>query len=295
MAKLFGITRAEKFSPNMTKNDRDIFMAVTKRLEENGNEVSFMEEEALSPDLSLAGYDLVFTMLRGDRGIALLKDYARLRPGKVVNSPEGIEDCRKDRLTGIMQHLKIPMPRSYVLSLTDKTPLPDNLFFPLWLKRGDGCAQCKDDVTFVEDNEGLLEALCNYKVRGVTSVVLSRHIVGDIVKFYSVEGTAFFDWNYADPRHSKFGNEWINGASQGYTFDVAALKTEADRLAAFLGVPVFGGDCVVDARGHFRIIDFNDWPSFSRCRYRASIAIADRIMKVLDPNSPPLATVSYHP
>lgn len=266
----------------MTKNDHDIFMAVTKRLEEKGNKVTVMEEDALSPDINLAAYDLVFTMLRGVQGIALLKDFARSHPAKVINSPEGIEACRKDFLTMVMQRLRIPMPRSFVLSLIDKTPLPDDLIFPLWLKRGDGCAQCKDDVAFIEDHEGLLEALCNFKVRGVATAVLTRHLVGDLVKFYSVEGTPFFDWDYADPRHSKFGNEWINGASQGYTFDVAALKAEADRLAAHLGVPVFGGDCVVDAQGRFRIIDFNDWPSFSRCRYRASIAIADRITAALE-------------
>ena len=36
-----------------------------------------------------------------------------------------------------------------------------------------------------------------------------------------------------------------------------------------LDVPVYGGDCVVSSSGEIRIIDFNDWPSFARCREEA--------------------------
>ena len=132
----------------------------------------------------------------------------------------------------------------------------------------------------------LMEGLRNFKARGLESAVLSQHLVGDLVKFYSVEGTSFFDWGYADPDHSKYGDERINGVPNKYPFDAQALKAETDRLAAFLGVPVYGGDCVVDEQGQFHIIDFNDWPSFSRCRYKASQAIAERIMTILD--TPPI-------
>ena len=288
MAKLLGIMRSEVFSPNMAKNDLDIFMAVVRRLEEREQQVDCLGEDELSADAKLSDYDLVFTMLRGSKGVMCLKEYERTHSSRVVNSPCGIEACGKAALTNVMERLNIPMPSSVVLSLTNKPSLPQQLSFPLWLKRGDQCAQCKDDVNYIEDNAALLEALCNFKVRGIPCAVLTEHLVGDLVKFYSVEGTSFFDWDYADPNHTKYGNEEINGLPHRYPFDDNALKAEADRLAAFLGVPVYGGDCVIDEHGQFRIIDFNDWPSFSRCRYRASIAIADRIMKVLDSNSPPL-------
>ena len=39
-------------------------------------------------------------------------------------------------------------------------------------------------------------------------------------------------------------------------------------------MPVYGGDCVVSATGEIRIIDFNDWPSFARCREEAGPEIA---------------------
>ena len=48
----------------------------------------------------------------------------------------------------------------------------------------------------------------------------------------------------------------------------------ATRLAGLLGLEVYGGDCIVRQDGTFAIIDFNDWPSFSRCRNDAAKAIA---------------------
>lgn len=281
MPKLLGVSRDEIYSPNMTANDREIFMAVAKRLEERGCEVDVMEERVMTRAFLQKSYDLVFTMARHANVLSLLSEFSQLHPGRVINSPEGIKSCDKAVITDVMKHLCIPMPNSYVLDLTSKPSLPAQLSFPLWVKRGDQCAQCKEDVNFVEDHTALLEVLLDFKFRGVTHAVLSAHQEGDIVKFYSVAGTTFFDWDYADPAHSKYGHEAINGVPNKYPFNPNKLKEEADRLADALGVPVYGGDCVVDADGHFYIIDFNDWPSFSRCRYRASIAIAERIMNVL--------------
>ncbi len=53
------------------------------------------------------------------------------------------------------------------------------------------------------------------------------------------------------------------------------LRSAAERASAAVGVDVYGGDCIVRADGSFCIIDFNDWPSFSRCREDAAVAIAD--------------------
>ena len=75
MAKLLGIMRSEVFSPNMTKNDLDIFMAVVKRLEERELQVDCLGEDELVADAKLSDYDLVFTMLRGSKGVMCLKEY----------------------------------------------------------------------------------------------------------------------------------------------------------------------------------------------------------------------------
>ena len=44
---------------------------------------------------------------------------------------------------------------------------------------------------------------------------------------------------------------------------------------------LYGGDAVVSSEGDIRIIDFNDWPSFSACRDDAAKAIAARIHQML--------------
>ena len=51
------------------------------------------------------------------------------------------------------------------------------------------------------------------------------------------------------------------------------------RLSQLVGVEVFGGDAIIDEQGRFYIIDFNDWPSFSRCREEAAMAIAQCVAK----------------
>ena len=79
--------------------------------------------------------------------------------------------------------------------------------------------------------------------------LVTAHVVGETVKFYGVAGRFF------SPD------------------DRPALQEAAERLAQLAGVQVYGGDAVVRSDGTFAIIDFNDWPSFSRCREAAAHAI----------------------
>jgi glutathione synthase/RimK-type ligase-like ATP-grasp enzyme len=75
----------------------------------------------------------------------------------------------------------------------------------------------------------------------------------------------------------KFKHELRNGKAHHYTFDVDALKSVTTRLAQLIGIDVYGGDVIVDKNGLFYIIDFNDWPSFSRCKTEAAKAISQLI------------------
>ena len=50
-------------------------------------------------------------------------------------------------------------------------------------------------------------------------------------------------------------------------------------MARETGIVTYGGDAIVRADGSFCIIDFNDWPSFSRCRDEAADAIAAFVMR----------------
>ena len=114
--------------------------------------------------------------------------------------------------------------------------------------------------------------------RGITDYLVSAHVVGDLVKFYGVLGTGFFHVCYpTDEGRSKFGMEAHNGPARHYPFSREALQQEAERLAAAVGIEVYGGDCIVKSDGTFCFIDFNDWPSFSPCREQAADAIASII------------------
>ena len=66
----------------------------------------------------------------------------------------------------------------------------------------------------------------------------------------------------------------IRDRAKGIPFSVEELKIQSDKAAEALNVPIYGGDCVISADGTLRIIDFNDWPSFARCREEAGGKIA---------------------
>lgn len=116
--------------------------------------------------------------------------------------------------------------------------------------------------------------------RGIPNAVINEHLVGDLVKFYGVADTDFFFHFYPfDISHSKFGLEEINGAANMYPFSTATLKEACDKAGEVLNVKIYGGDCVVAKDGSFKIIDFNDWPSFAPCREQAAPKIAECIHK----------------
>ena len=98
------------------------------------------------------------------------------------------------------------------------------------------------------------------------------------MKFYGVSATGFFRYYYpTDDGLSKFGQEQLNGQAHHYPFSATDLQTKAEALAAAVGLQVYGGDAIVTADGSWYMIDFNDWPSFSRCREEAAEAIAGLI------------------
>ena len=200
----------------------------------------------------------------------------------VLNAPDALLKASRAALTACFQENDIPQPRSLCLA-TDSTDLPSAISFPLWLKRGDACAQSATDVCFIEDAEALRRALADFRARGIAAAVASQHAEGDLVKFYGVEGTDFFHFLYPTEGEgfSKFGLEARNGVPHHFPFDAAQLKCIADRAASVSGLTVYGGDAIVRADGSILIIDFNDWPSFSPCRRPAAKAIAQRLAKSL--------------
>lgn len=276
--RLLGIYRSEKFSPNMVSNDKAILDAVAEELKAMGNDVDTISEDDLSTlSYDVSSFDKVFGMLRNEETINKLMD--KNDEYKFINPLGGILDCNERvALLEIFMDEEISMP---ACALYTHLGIKSNgeVDFPFWIKRGDGCAVQKEDTSFVTTPEEASAIVDNFKERDIPSFAIQEHIKGDLVKFYGVEGTDFFDWDYASKGHSKFGLEEINGKEQGYPFEASKLKALADKAAKAVEVPVYGGDCVIDENGKMYIIDFNDWPSFSRCREQAAKAIAKRIIK----------------
>ena len=148
-----------------------------------------------------------------------------------------------------------------------------------WLKRGDAAAQGREDVVYAKDREQLAERIHEMEQRGIKDYTVSAHVVGDLVKFYGVRGTDFFRYYYpTDDGQTKFDDERRNGQAHHYAFDADDLHRNMMRLAEAVGIEVYGGDCIVREDGSYCVIDFNDWPSFSRCREEA----ADAIMEIVN-------------
>ena len=259
------IQRAVEFSPNSVDKDLAILEAVAEQLRGQGHDVILVSEDTQGTvPLCFASFaqegqsPCVLSMARRMETLQWLKT---LKGVRIINRPEGVEGCQRSRLQQVMAQQSIPMP-------------PREGREGYWLKRGDAAAQSREDVVYAVDQQALEEAIRTFLYRGITDYVVSAHVVGDLVKFYGVQG-GFFRYYYpTDDGQTKFDDESHNGMARHYPFDQQALQQDARRLAEALGVEVYGGDCIVRADGSYCFIDFNDWPSFSRCCESAASAIA---------------------
>ena len=279
--KIAGVMRAGAYSPNHIGNDAAIFNLVADELRKRGCEVNIYTEEQF-----IAGHvheDIIVNMCREMRSIALLQQREE-QGALVINSGFGIENCTRERMTRILLGSGIPYPESLMVN-TDEAivaAMEQKGFDRAWIKRGDFHAMHKEDVSFVRHPQEAQEVLQEYFLRGIKRAVINRHLEGDLIKFYGVQGTDFFYWFYPlEAGHSKYGNEAINGPARGLKFDEAYLRQITAEASEVLDVKIYGGDCIVADDGTIRIIDFNDWPSFAPCRNEAAPFIAKCIMAAI--------------
>lgn len=278
--KVLGISRSTRFSPNSVGRDEAIFMAVASRLERRGCDVSIISED-LFVAVELEEFDGVFSMARGKDVLSSLAQAETQDNLFVLNSARALAENTRAVITTKFEGAGIPQPHSVVCPTADyANSQQPPLAFPIWLKRGDACAQTAADVQFVSDEEGWGQALTHFHEVGADSFVAVEHLDGDLVKFYGVEGTTFFHTMRANTEgsFSKFGLEQHNSACRNIPFSEAALKQLADQASRASGFTVYGGDAIISPEGDIRIIDFNDWPSFSACRKDAAKAIAQRFL-----------------
>lgn len=271
--ELISIYRAERYSPNSVERDKAIMDAVCEKLSTRYNIYKTREEDIETEGMPLmlrltdahrphSGAPLlVLSMARSRKALDILTQM-EAEGARVINRAQAVLNATRTVIDRMMRENDIPC-----------APLHGDHGW--WIKRGDEAAQEKGDVRFAADERERDATIEEFHKRGITDIVTTAHVRGDLVKFYGVTGTAFFHTTYpTDGGFSKFGDETRNGISRHTPFDIAALHGDASRLAQLTGIEVYGGDCIVRSDGSYAIIDFNDWPSFSVCRHDAAEAIA---------------------
>jgi len=270
MKKVLLIERAHRFSPNSVEKDRLILQAVGDNLQKDF-QVDAVSEEHLSSDENSNGLldetDYIMTMGRLPETLRILQQQEE--KGKVVINPaSALLRASRSYIDHVLREKGFPL-----------APLTGEKGF--WLKRGDLSAQSEQDVQYAANEEECRIKLESFHQRGVQDVVITAHVPGDLVKFYGVAGTDFFRYYYpTDDRDTKFNDEQKNGMANHFRFDVEKARQTMGQAATVLDIPVYGGDMIVRGDGTFAMIDFNDWPSYSRCREEAAQAIASLVFNL---------------
>ena len=288
MRRVVLVGRDRRFSPNMVEKDRGILDAVGNRLRDQGCDVGFVDENDLRADDRA---DIFLSMARGERALDVLDGLER-RGSVVMNRAESVRwVLNRWRLDELMRRHGIPTAPCHDISVR---PTDDGDGF--WVKSVDGASTTARDVMYARRWDDVMRIVSKGNGQRMVAdgtptgtvaqdscrkVMVYSHIVGDLVKFYGVQGCRFFRYYYpTDDGDTKFGCERVNGDAHHFAFNELRLQEACARMAAITGLRVYGGDCIVRSDGTFAIIDFNDWPSFSRCREDAADAIAAEALVV---------------
>ena len=272
------IQRAACYSPNSEEKDLAILQEVGCFFDDAKiiGEGEFVENFSTYNQLisaesvgSVNAYYQIISMARSTKALECLGQL-ELRGIQVLNPSVGVRACQRSNVDKVMCENYLPLS-------------PDKGDDGYWVKRADTAAQSKEDVCFCHDWSEVEKIKSTFIQRGITDVVTQAHVKGDVVKFYGVEGTGFFRYYYSgDDTETKFGDEERNGKPQYYSFSSSNLQADAEKLACLLQTPIYGGDAIVREDGSYVIIDFNDFPSFSRCREEAAKAIVERMKQKVE-------------
>ena len=272
------IQRALCYSPNSEEKDLAVLQEVGSLLEDATiiseddfvNRFSTYNQSVSSESVDSANvYCQIISMARSTKALECLEQLEQSGI-QVLNPSAGVWACQRSNIDKVMRENHLPFP-------------PDEGNDGYWVKRADTSAQSKEDVCFCHDWTEVENVKSAFMQRGIINIVVQAHVKGDVVKFYGVEDTGFFRYYYSgDDTETKFGDEERNGKPQYYPFSSSNLQADAEKLACLLQTPIYGGDAIVREDGSYVIIDFNDFPSFSRCREEAAKAIVGRMKQKVE-------------
>ena len=280
---VFLVSRSHVFSPNSVQRDEAIFKAVLRELKEQGEDFCCISEDELIADPSILleadsyGAPKVISMGRDVRTLRIL-ERSEAMGFMVYNEPSALLADNRIQIDAVMDELGLGMKS--LGTTTDVEKIEKEIGYPLWIKTAETSTKNIDDVRFINNKETLQKALSEFDSKSGNEWILCEHIVGDLIKFYGVEGTDFFFWMYPTQKSdfSKYGKEKHNGKPRGYGFSEENLKESLDEAAEAMGMYIYGGDAVVRPDGSIVVVDFNDFPSFASCCRTAAEAIVTRVL-----------------
>jgi hypothetical protein len=263
-----GVYRETEFSPGKVEDDAAILNSVLAELAREGVETEVMDANRFCEG-ELPRADIVLAMCQGERP---LKRLAEIEQGGAIaiNSALAIRNCYRDLLAAGLARAGVPTPAGALIATSvpfDHSRLAAvDLAAGAFVKRGDLHALGADDVQHASDRAQVESILADFARRGIRNAFVQQQAHGRVVKFYGVSSGAYFA---ALPE----GDEISEGA-------IRAMQQAASVASHALGLEAWGGDAILSG-DRFAIIDFNDWPSYSRVRAPAARAIARRAMNLL--------------
>jgi glutathione synthase/RimK-type ligase-like ATP-grasp enzyme len=267
--RAIGVYREVEFSPGKAEADAAILDAVLAELASHGIETAAFDAKTFAAGARIADAEIILAMCQSE---AALRRLAELEAAGAVavNSALAIRNCYRDLLGAGLTRAGIPAPDGVLHATAVPIDLRRlstlDLDAGVFVKRGDLHALGPNDVQQVTGRASLTASLADFAARGIAMVYVQQAANGHTVKFYGVSGAEYFNVVAQEGEVSE---------------NVARALAEAAGIAATaLGLEAWGGDAMVDG-DRFAIVDFNDWPSFSRVRTPAARAIARRALKLL--------------
>ena len=224
-----------------------------------------VEAEALG---DLPACTCVLTMAQSARALEILEAQQK-RGVRIINSIASVRNSYRGPLIRLLEEAGLPIPRSEIVATEEAER---RAFFEgadsCWLKRGDVHAMDADDVVRVGSPGEWLAAICHFKERKIGEILIQEHVEGDVIKFYGAGKASYFSAFLAST-----GEEITSGTGE--------LRRLACEAAEAVGLEIYGGDAISTPEQDVVLIDFNDWPSFSRCRESAANSIAGYIAGII--------------
>jgi hypothetical protein len=261
----WGIFREEAHSPGRESDDAEILRLTAKGLLAKGFQVDLKtpDELGLAADARPGGVFLMCERPDALRALEALESAGVLE----INSPAAVLNTYRDRMIARFTEAGVPFIESRLVATTGERVAAPR---PVWVKRGDVHNTQQGDVVYATDASAVARALEGLAARDIPRAVVQPHVDGDLIKFY---GIGPGDGAHGEPPWFR----WFYHKDQElrrHAFDERALAHLVRQAAAALGLEIYGGDCIVTARGDLVLIDLNAWPSFALFREEAASVIA---------------------